>query len=213
MFASSRVSLNYPRRMSRRAVDAMRYSEETLSFIKSLLHDAEIESTPRRHLVFGYLVVALEHQEAIINLVKLKLMGSAFALLRPQVETALRALWVNLIANDAQVVAIRERGAQPFPSFRDMAAELDTRYNAGGWMLKVADRWTAMNGYAHTGLEQLWRRFQVDGTIAPNYSDEVIKELLTYSATTSIVLVAAILRTVGLVEMANAFDCWLADHS
>jgi hypothetical protein len=94
-----------------------------------------------------------------------------------------------------------------------MAAEPDTRYNAARWMLNVADRWAAMNGYAHTGLEQLWRRFQVDGTIAPNYSEEVIKELLTYSATASIVLVAAILRTVGLVEKANALDSWLPGHS
>jgi hypothetical protein len=198
--------------MSPTAVGAMRYSAEALSFIKSLLHDAEIESAPRRHLVFGYLAVVLEHQEAIIQLVMLKLLGSAFALLRPQAETAFRALWVNLIADDAQITAIREQGAEPFPRFRDMAAELDTRYNAGGWMLNVADRWAAMNGYTHTGLEQLWRRFQEDGTVAPNYSDEVIAELLTLSATTSIGFVMAVLRTVSLEEKANALDRWLAEH-
>jgi hypothetical protein len=199
--------------MPKTAKAAMLYNIDSLKVIHTQIEGSEIESNPRIHLVFGYVVVALEHQDAIAKLVELKLSGSALALLRPQVETACRALWVNLISNDTDVAAIRERGASPFPEFPKMAAELDTRYNSNGWWVRYADRWGAMNGYTHTGLEQLGRRFQKDGTIAPNYSDELEAELLMMSARTSIVLVASVFRTAGREAEAEALDKWLIENS
>jgi hypothetical protein len=192
---------------------AMQYSVGAHGIIRAQIKSAEFESNPRIHLVFGYVVVALEHQDAIAKLVDLKLSGSALALLRPQVETACRALWVNLISNDTEVAAIREQGASPFPEFTKMAAELDTRYNASGWWVRYANRWGAMNGYTHTGLEQLGCRFQKDGTIAPNYSDKLVTELLVISANTSISLVASVFRTAGREAEAEALDKWLTENS
>lgn len=191
---------------------ALKYNMDSYKTMQEQLSNTPIESKPRSDLVLGYLALMLEHQDAITKLVILKSKGSAFALLRPQVESAFRGLWVNLIASDAQVTAIRKDGAEPFPKFRDMANELDNRYSANGLLLGLASHWRTMNGYTHAGIEQLGRRFEDDGNIAPNYSDEMLAELLTVSATVSLAMVIPVLRTIGLHEKAEFMEKWLAEN-
>ncbi len=188
------------------------YSISSHDFIWSQLQGTPFPSSPRFDLVLAYVSITLEHQHAIINLVGLKLVGSAFALLRPQVETAFRGLWVNLIATDEQVTAIAKDGKEPFPKFRDMASELDTRYGLDGWCSSIAAQWGALNGFTHSGLEQLGHRFRDDGNIFPTYPDEMIASLLQLSATISIGLLPAIYRNMGLQDKASALEQWLDDY-
>jgi hypothetical protein len=195
--------------MSKTRDEALQYNVSGHEFIRSLLSGTQFPSGPRNDLVYAYVALVLEHQNAIVNLIRLNLVGSAFALLRPQVETAFRGLWTNLIASDEQVTAIGQRGEEPFPPFRKMAEELDTRYRADGWLLGFADDWKTLNGFTHTGLEQLGRRFQSDGNIAPNY-EEMVPELATYSGTLSIGIVVPILRTIHFEDKAKALEGWLA---
>jgi hypothetical protein len=49
----------------------MQYNIDSLKVIHTQIEGSEIESNPRIHLVFGYVVVALEHQDAIARLVEL----------------------------------------------------------------------------------------------------------------------------------------------
>ena len=158
--------------------DALEYNKGALAAIWSQLSGATVPSSPRNDLVWAYVLVSISHHQAIHTLVSQNMIASAFALLRSQIETAFRGLWVNLIATDEQVKAIKERGEEPFHRFRQMASEVDTAYGANGWLQSFADHWGTLNGYTHSGLEQLGRQFREDDTIGPNYPEEFILGLL-----------------------------------
>lgn len=191
---------------------SLQYCTASHEVIWSHLKDTEFPSNPRNDLVLAYLAIALEHQHAICNLIGLGLFGSALALLRSQLESAFRGLWVNLIATDEQVVAIREKGAEPFPRFKEMAKELDARYGSGGWLSSFVDSWAALNGYTHSGLEQLGRPFRADGNLAPSYPEEVIAELATTSGTISIGTIVPVFRHFRLDSKAQELEAWLAEN-
>lgn len=191
---------------------ALEYNRGALAAIWSQLSDAAVPSSPRHDLVWAYLLIALKHHEGINALAGQNLMAPAFALLRSQIETAYRGLWVNLIATDDQVKAIRERDAEPFPKFRQMASDLDARYCASGWLKSFADHWAALNGYTHSGLLQLVRQFRADGKVGPNYSDEMTIELLVISGTSSIGCIVPVLRDTGFSDKAAALEEWLQEH-
>jgi hypothetical protein len=53
--------------------------------------------------VIGFISVLVEHQESVLLLVMHEKVGSASALVRPVVEGAYRALWINLPAADEEV--------------------------------------------------------------------------------------------------------------
>jgi len=189
--------------------DALKYSNGARQVIWSQLKNTPFESNARTSLVLAYLAIALEHQEAIGRLVDMKLYAPAFALLRLQLEAVFRGLWVNLIASDTDVKAISQDGAEPFPRFRDMATKLDELYGADGWIASFIDRWATLNGFTHSGLEQLGRRFHANGNIAPNYPDGMISELVTVSGTLLIGMVMPIFRKMGFDERAKVLDKWL----
>jgi hypothetical protein len=191
---------------------ALEYNNGALAAVWSQLSGATVPSSPRFDLVWAYVLIALKHHEGIYALASQDLMAPAFALLRTQIETAYRGLWVNLIATDEQVNAIREHDAEPFPRFRQMAADLDTSYGAGGWLQSFADHWSALNGYTHSGLLQLGRQFRDDDTVGPNYSDEMVMELLVTSGTASIGCIVPIFRAMGLNDKAAALEQWLSNH-
>ena len=193
---------------------ALEYNKGALNAVWSQLSGATLPPSPRNDLVWAYLRVSITHHEAIHMLCSHKMIASAFALLRSQIESVFRGLWVNLIATDEQVEAIREHGKDPFPrlSFRQMASDIDTAYGATGWFQSFADHWGALNGYTHTGLEQLGRQFRDDATLAPNYPEEFILSLLVTSGTTSIVCIVAVFCHVRLDEKAAALEQWLAEH-
>jgi hypothetical protein len=190
----------------------MKHSKGALDAIWAQLKNTELPSDPRLSLFYAYLSVALEHQDAILNLaVNPKLQGSAFALLRSQIEAGFRGLWVNKLSSEQEIDSIANRNGEPFPRFREMAATLDAYYGAKGWIASFADRWYALNGYTHTGLHQLARRFRPDGKIGPAYTEEMVWQLLTTSGTFSIGVFVPLFRTVKLEAKAAALEAWLIE--
>jgi hypothetical protein len=53
-----------------------------------------------------------------------------------------------------------------------MAEAIEKAVDAGGFFLTISPYIKALHGYTHGGLEQLGRRFNADGNIQSNYSDE-----------------------------------------
>lgn len=192
--------------------DVLGYNRGALATVWSQLSGATMPSSQRYDLVWAYVSIAIKHHEGIYILVDQNIMAPAFALLRSQIETFYRGLWVNLIATDEQVIAIRDRDEEPFPRFRQMATDLDAAYGAGGWLKGFADRWAALNSYTHSGLLQLGQQFRADGTVGPNYSDAAIVELLVISGTTSIGCIVPLFRHVQFNDKAAALEQWLVEH-
>src|SRR5260370_352436 len=84
------------------------------------------QSDDRSALFASFMSIAISHHEAIMILVRHdRVIGSAFALLRPLVETAYRGLFVNFQATPEEVEKIT-KGGEPYPKFNDLAASLDT---------------------------------------------------------------------------------------
>lgn len=199
--------------MKRTVEEALKYSDGAHESVWNQLMGTHFPATPRSSLVLAYVAVALEHQNAISTLVRAGLKGSGLAVMRLQLETALRGMWVNLIASDIQVDCISQHGDEPFPKFRVLVKQLDDAYGAEGWLESFANQWATLNGYTHSGLEQLGRRFQADGNLAPNYPEEVICDLLTLSGTVTIGTIVPLLRGFGFPEKAEALEKWLADNT
>ncbi len=192
--------------------DALQYNKGALAAVWAQLSGATVPSSPRNDLVWAYVAIALGHHQAIHSLASQRLVASASALLRSQIETFFRGLWVNAIATDEQVNTIRGGSDKPFPFFRQMAADLDTFYGADGWLQGFADHWAALNGYTHSGLEQLGHQFIDDNTVGPNYPDEMVMELAVTSGTVSIGCIVPIFRAMGLNDKAIFLEEWLAGH-
>jgi hypothetical protein len=191
---------------------AVEYCVNAHDFICSQLMHTAFPVSPRNDLVYAYLSIALEHQHAICNLMSANLIGSALALLRLQLEASFRGLWIQLVASDVQVNELAQGGKEPFPQFKWMAAELEAAYSAGDWLSNFIDYWSTLNGFTHSGLEQLGRRFRDDGHIGPNYPDEMVAEFAMWSGTISIGTVVPIFRQFGFNDKADATEKWLVDN-
>lgn len=155
----------------------------------------EHPSTNKIRLLFLFLSVALEHQDSILLLLSAgNNTGSAFALMRPLIETSYRALWIYACASDEAVTAI-ETGKEPYPSFKAMADMVDEGCGLEGVVSRMKDAWKMLCGYAHTGLEQFGRRL-IGDVIAPDYRIEEINEVIQVSTATTVVLAIACCRAV-----------------
>jgi hypothetical protein len=187
------------------------YSRLTIEFIENELMHTEYPNEDRVRLSLAYAALNLEHQAAIRILVEQNHRGSAFALFRSQVEACFRGLWVQRLASDEQAEAIRRDGAEPFGYFRDMAAELDAALGTANLFQGIAGSWRALNGFTHSGLEQLSRRFNADGDLAPNYTDEFTLSLMKASASTSLLMFPPLFRMFTMPAKAEAVERWLIE--
>src|ERR1035441_9313686 len=106
--------------------DSFNYTHNIHKLIWEQLKTTFFPGDARSFLLLTYVAVALEHQESIYKLVESNLRGSAFALLRSQVEATFRGLWAYGLATDEQIHAISQEGGEPFPTFRKMRSEEHT---------------------------------------------------------------------------------------
>ena len=191
--------------------EAKRYSILVHAEIWNLLGEITTLPGARFQLVPAYLTMALEHQKAIVVLVDLDLRGSAFALLRLQIEAAFRGLWIGKIATEQQLEDFATKGVDLFGKlkFKDMTKQIDDAYQAKGGLQSIIDKfWTPLNGFTHTGYEQLVRRFNSIGTIVPDYADDLTESLLLCSSETSYITAGFILAIMGFFEQSKALRIW-----
>lgn len=174
-------------------IDALRkQGAEIRSRFRDLLSRHEYPLEPKTSLLAAYVDIALEHHEAISLLIKTKVFGSAFALVRPLVETMLRALWINGIAKENQIDKARDKSE--FPPMSQMVAEIDQTYDTGSFFQTFkGSSWSAMCSYAHSGAHQIGRRF-TNSEVKASYRDGEIVEVLNVTNTVVILLAVAFLK-------------------
>jgi hypothetical protein len=189
--------------------EAQHYNGEAFNQIWGHIDGFHFEPTDRNRLVAAYISIMLEHHRAILALLDQGYPGSAFALLRSQIEAGFRGLWVNLIGKDDQIEQIIKKDREPFPRFRTLARLLDRSYNAQGIFAHIAQHWKHLNSMTHSGMAQIARRFDKDGNLAPNYTDEEIEEVLRFSASVSLLCVIPLFRCAKVPERAEALEAWL----
>ncbi|HEX7730835.1 MAG TPA: hypothetical protein VF392_17525, partial [Terracidiphilus sp.] len=82
--------------------------ENAMHAASQILAGHDFPRDTRTLTVIGFISVLIEHQESILLLIIHGNTGSASALVRPVVEGAYRALWINRAATEAEVKRFNE---------------------------------------------------------------------------------------------------------
>ena len=149
-----------------------------------LLNELAFSFTPRKALAVALLHLSIEHRNAILVSVKHGLTGSAHALLRPQLESAVRGFWVVDHASDSDIAKFAG-GAEP-PRIDKLLTDLKSSERFDGSLLaSVKDKnWKAMCDLTHGGARQAGARVQANEVSAGFTAGDLI-ELLDFSASGS----------------------------
>jgi hypothetical protein len=162
--------------------------------------------------VAGSLAVALEHHQAIALLITQRLTGSAFALLRPMVETVVRAYWISGVASDEQVERARQDDKKAFPPMPEMSAAVGKAYGADELFQQFTAALDAMCSYTHSGARQIANRFT--GTdIKPQYSEGAIVQALNSTNMALLFLARMFFTSTGHQPEMDEVRTMLLDHA
>jgi hypothetical protein len=125
--------------------------------------------------------ITLEHHGAVIVLLESgQHPGSALALLRPLIETCIRAFWLMYCADDGQIAKIAD-GSGAFPTLEKCGEAVSLHFsNQGhpGLFSLTKNYRSQLHGLTHSGLEQLQHRFDSKLQIKPTYPDKTLSQLV-----------------------------------
>jgi hypothetical protein len=157
------------------------------------LHNFFIEKAPvgtytntKRNTVFVALCsLAIEHHGAIIVLTRDdQHVGSALALLRPLIESCLRAIWTLHCAGDSEIDAIVKQ-SKDFPSLAECGKAVSDPFGSEGYpglLLLPRNYRNQLHGFTHSGVEQLQLRIGERLQVRPDYPAGTICTLLKTSS-------------------------------
>ncbi len=119
-----------------------------------------------------------EYQAAIAILYRQKMFGAAFSLLRVLAEAQIKGMWLLRCAGDGELQQFLEgKLKKTFQDFIDDVEQASPSLEGTLSMFKKAF-WKTLNGFTHTGIEQLSRR-QVYSKSTSKYSEHDLKTLLS----------------------------------
>ena len=138
----------------------------------------ELPTDERSMLATGCFDVALEHQAAIALLFRSGLYGSMFALLRVLTESLVRGLWLLHSATDIELSKFKLGKIDK--KFDVIVSEVEISIAATTLALSnlKSMAWKSMNGFTHTGFNQVARRHSLD-SVSPNYPESELSQSQT----------------------------------
>lgn len=122
--------------------------------------------------------VSQQHHNSILILLSRNppLEATAFALLRPLVESVIRGFWLLHVATDVQVEGYVNSGAKL--DMASMIKSLDEVTGLDAYQSIYKKNWSVLSAYTHTGEFQVQRWFKTND-IEPRYSNAEISELIS----------------------------------
>jgi hypothetical protein len=161
----------------------------------------------RGFLFAAFISMMMSHHEAILTLLKHeRLVGSAFTLFRPLVETVYRGLFTGFLATEEEINKIK-RGGEPYGEWNKLAAKLDEAFDFDGLFAQYGGlTWKALCGYTHTGLEQLNSRIQPDGKVQARYELDEINQLINSSTAATVLAAIPFLEAVKKTGASEAVN-------
>ena len=168
---------------------ALARSADLSIWLDSSVHGLDIPSGEREAMAAALFDQVHEHHKAIQLLLNRSLVGSAFSLVRPTLETLVRGVWLLRCASDEEVDNFTKDKIVE-KSFGDLIREVEAHpgYNIGVLSKVKKEAWSAMCSYAHGGYLQAVRRITPDH-ITANYSEGEMLEVINSSR--AIALLAA----------------------
>jgi hypothetical protein len=183
------------------------------TWLDSSIHGIEIDlSVKRKVLAAASFDTVHEVRKGILLLIDHKLVGPAFALVRPLFETFVRGEWLLRCAPDAEVEQYElDRVETSIGNMINQIEQLDP-WDIGllGKIKKTS--WNAMCSYAHGGVLQISRRFN-GGCISPNYSPEEIVEIINSSNTIALFAASEIAAIANNSVLGDAVNKKLLEYT
>lgn len=130
----------------------------------------------RDTLLLAYWELVSDFHGGVHALIQNQFFGSAFALVRPAVESLVRA-HIALMGSDEEVKRLRDDTYKV--NFKEIGPKIDAAFGLDHFMENFLNEKTrdALHSYTHSGLQQLGRRFR-DGQVRPNYTDDELIEVI-----------------------------------
>ena len=163
----------------------------------ALVDGVTFETTNRLRVAVSLLHLCIEHQTGIHTLVDHGVIGSAFALFRPQFESYVRGVWYHRCATEEHVTSFLVGTEPPRIAVLIQALEALPAFDAGSLSAMKKETWRNLNDFTHGGMVQVKARNSRD-EVASNYKHEHIAGLLESSATFSL------LGAVGIAAAVNS---------
>ncbi|NQY07876.1 MAG: hypothetical protein HRT68_17190 [Flavobacteriaceae bacterium] len=162
----------------------LQLAENWVKDYESLLNGLELNHEHKKVVPLTLLQLALEHNAAIVKLIKLEFHGSALALLRPQRDAFLRGIWLYRCATEEQLSKFMT-GKEP-PGIKGLLEKIEQTdgYRHGKLSSLMADIKEFLHDFTHGGLYQSASRDKGD-RIAGGHSEQQLEWLLRHSMTLS----------------------------
>ena len=129
--------------------------------------------------------LAFDHHAAILKLVEGRvLISSAFALVRPLMETVGRAIWVYRRGEEQKLKHVLKTPGCDLPDYAAMSLAVDaeiTALGAGSWFTLPKAHLKELHSLTHSGKAALQMRINSEGIVAPSYQAEAIQRLLRHT--------------------------------
>jgi hypothetical protein len=167
--------------------EELKKAESTVNEVKNVLNGLHLSGEDWSIIAAGMIHQGIEHHEAIILLLRSKLVGSAFALVRSVMEILVRGAWFTCCATQEQITKFRDQDKIDL-TFGELADAIDESQNIEYFHDLKQRAWGMLNSYTHTGLLQLGRRWTGD-KLAASYKDGEIIEVLRASTIWILLLV------------------------
>lgn len=170
-------------------------SESWMVECASIIECANFPTTNRLRVAISLLHLCVEHHQGIHVLVVQGVIGSAFALLRPQLETYVRGVWFYHCASDEQILAFLDGGEPPkFGALIEAIEKIDG-FDSGTLSDIKRMAYRNLNDFTHGGSTQVKARNSQDEVVS-SYRQEHIVGLV--ASATALSLMASIAIAVAV---------------
>ena len=181
--------------------DNLNKNDEVRTRLGEMLSEKEVLNNTRTRFISAYLDISLEHQEALLLLIRSKLYGSAVVLVRPIFDTLCRALWVCRCASTKEIEEMLLNDNFEFP--KNMITVIDQQYTGDKFYSRIKEEaWGTMSSYVHSGLLPVSRRF-TGSMVQPNYEDRELIEIMRCATMSILLLSLLFFKNTGLYEEAK----------
>jgi hypothetical protein len=125
-----------------------------------ILDGFDYQPTAQRRISVSFLHLSLEHNQSIMRLIQSNLIGSAYALLRPQKEAFVKGLWYSHCANESDTNSFIKN--KELPKTKRMYAEINLLSAYGDGVLSdiLSTTQDDMHDFTHGGFFQVASRSQ-----------------------------------------------------
>lgn len=173
-------------------------------WINDRLHELPFPALDRNRIAGACFTVALDMHHGIVILLRERLNGAAFALVRNVFEAYFRGVWCLHCATERELELFIERDRIPRLSTMLKAIEAVPEFSAGTLTRAKASGWNAMCSYAHTGALQI-QRWNTEGAIESRHSPEEIEEVLRSTNAVALLAGLGVVTIADNMDIANAF--------